>query len=72
MDDATGRELRPTPVTAWAGGIPAFCMKRTFTAMPPTLAGVTRLTKLGRTACTGWLAGSRPGTPPAMPTAEAT
>ena len=46
------------PVTASAGGDAAFCMKRTLSAMPPTLAGVTRLTNdeatcastLGRTA----------------------
>ena len=36
--------LRPTPVTASAGGTPAFWRKRTFSAMPPTLAGVTRFT----------------------------
>ena len=33
------------PVTAWAEGTPAFCRYRTLSAMPPTLAGVTRLTK---------------------------
>ena len=36
--------LSPMPVTASAGSTPAFCMKRTLSAMPPTLAGVTRLT----------------------------
>ena len=36
--------LRPTPVTADAGSTPAFCMNRTFSAMPPTLAGVIRFT----------------------------
>ena len=41
---APTKELSPTPVTAPAGSTPAFCMKRTFNAMPPTLAGVIRLT----------------------------
>ena len=31
-------------MTASAGGTPAFCMYRTLSAMPPTFAGVTRLT----------------------------
>ena len=60
-------------MTAWAGGMPAFCMKRTFSAIPPTLAGVTRLMKLDAN-CVYTLArrGRRPGTPPAMPIADAT
>ena len=37
--------LSPMPVTACAEGTPAFCRYRTLRAMPPTLAGVTRLTK---------------------------
>ena len=34
----------PTPVTASAGGTPDFWRYRTLRAMPPTFAGVTRLT----------------------------
>ena len=41
---APTNELRPTPVTAYAGSTPPFCMNRTFSAIPPTLAGVIRLT----------------------------
>ena len=44
VHDGPGGMLSPTPVTAFAGSTPAFCMNRTFRAMPPTLAGVTRLT----------------------------
>ena len=65
-------ELRPTPVTAWAGGMPAFCMKRTLRAIPPTLAGVTRLTKdEAICACRFGQNGSGWGTPPARPMADA-
>jgi len=32
----------PTPVTATALSTPDFCRNRMFTAVPPTLAGVTR------------------------------
>ncbi len=65
--------LSPTPVTAFAGSTPAFCMNRTFRAMPPTLAGVTRLTKLDASwACTLGTGGNGSGTPPAIPTADAT
>ena len=61
------------PVTAGAGSTPAFCMKRTFRAMPPTLAGVTRLTNDDAIcACTVGTNGRRSGTPPAIPMADAT
>ena len=46
VDDGTDDGVEPVPVTASAGSTPAFCRKRTFSAMPPTFAGVTRLTKL--------------------------
>ena len=61
------------PVTAAAGSTPAFCMKRTFSAMPPTFAGVTRLTN-DDAICVSTVGpkGSRSGTPPIRPTAEAT
>jgi hypothetical protein len=36
--------LTPTAVTPADGSTPAFCRKRTFSAMPPTLLGDTRLT----------------------------
>ncbi len=65
--------LRPIPVTASAGGTPAFCMNRTLSAMPPTLAGVTRLTNDEATeVSTVATNGSREPTPPRIPTAEAT
>src|SRR6516225_7572769 len=41
---APASELTPTAATPAVGSTPAFCRKRTFSAMPPTLAGETRLT----------------------------
>ena len=65
--------LRPTPVTASAGAIPAFCMYRTFNAIPPTFAGVTRLTNDdARATCTVGTNGRSSRTPPIMPTPAAT
>src|SRR4051794_37262658 len=64
--------LSPTPDTATAGSTPARCMYRTFRAMPPMLAGVTRLTNEDPT----WVAsvgpnGRRLGTEPMAPSAAA-
>ena len=42
--NAPTRELTPTAATPAAAGTPDFCRKRTFSAIPPTLAGETRLT----------------------------
>ena len=68
---APAATLSPTPVTASAGSTPAFCMNRTFSAMPPTLAGVTRLTN-DDASCASTLGtnGRCSGTPPAMPIAD--
>ena len=41
---APAATLSPMPVTAFAVRRPAFCRNRTLSAIPPTLAGVTRLT----------------------------
>ena len=38
------RALTPTAATPALGGTPFFCRNRAFRAMPPTLAGETRLT----------------------------
>ena len=37
-------EFRPTPAAALGGSTPHFCMNRMFSAIPPMLAGDTRLT----------------------------
>ena len=52
---------------------PAFCRKRTFNAIPPTLAGVTRLTN-DEAICTSTAdpSGTVSGTPPTSPTADVT
>ena len=65
--------LSPMPVTASGGGTPAFCRYLTLSAMPPTLAGVTRLTNddASWTSIVG-ASGRRSGTPPAIPTAADT
>ena len=70
---APAAALSPMPVTASAGSMPHFCMKRTLSAMPPTLAGVTRLTN-DEASCTSTLAasGRRPLTLPDVLTAPAT
>src|SRR5215216_1155526 len=63
----------PIPVTASAGGTPAFCMYRTLRAMPPTFAGVTRLTNdEANWASTVAPNGSGSETPPRRPIAAAT
>ena len=41
---APARELTPTAATPAVGSTPAFCRNRAFSAIPPTLAGETRLT----------------------------
>ena len=65
--------LRPIAVTASAESIPAFCMKRTLSAIPPTLAGVTRLTN-DDAICVSTVGpnGIGCGVPPSSPTADAT
>ena len=40
---APASALTPTAATPADGSTPVFCRKRTFRAMPPTLAGDTRL-----------------------------
>ena len=62
----------PIPETAAAGSTPAFCRKRTFSAIPPTLAGVTRLTKEDAICVsTVGTIGRWFGTPPIKPIADA-
>ena len=53
--------------------MPTFCMKRTLSAMPPTFAGVTRLTNDDAAEAPTLATNGRwPGTPPCWPIAEAT
>ena len=60
-------------MTAWAEGTPAFCRYRTLSAMPPTLAGVTRLTNDDASwARMVGTSGICCGTPPVNPTPAAT
>ena len=61
------------PVTASAGSMPAFCMNLTFSAIPPTFAGVTRLTNDDASCASTVLPNGRcRGTLPACATAEQT
>ena len=70
---APATELTPTAATAAAGSTPAFWRNRTLSVMPPTLAGVMRLTNddaiwaaTAGTSGTAWW-----GAPPMIETAAA-
>ena len=69
---APARALSPTAATPAVGSTPDFCRKRAFSAIPPTLAGDTRLMNDDA----AWVRtvgqnGTRPGTPPSRETALA-
>ena len=69
---APASALTPTAATPADGSTPDFCRKRTFSAMPPTLDGETRLTNEEAP----WVStvaqnGTRTDTPPSSPMALA-
>ena len=69
---APASELTPTAATPADGSTPAFCRKRTFSAMPPTLDGDTRLTnEEAPWVRTVGQNGTRTETPPSSPMALA-
>src|SRR5215471_13313692 len=69
---APASELTPTAATPADGSTPAFCRNRTFSAMPPTLDGDTRLTyEEAPWVSTVGQNGTRTETPPSSPIALA-